>query len=88
MHLFLLDLQDIGVGVYDVNNEDFDASKFQPTSTRPIVKFNGLEEESDSDDDGSDDSNLYYEFNSDREESLTETNSITTKATSVKNQQQ
>ncbi|CDW83482.1 UNKNOWN [Stylonychia lemnae] len=81
---------DIGVGVYDVNNENFDEKNFKPSSTRPIVRFNGLiENEEDGDDsssdDGSDDSNLYYEFNSDSEN--TDAASLTTIATNKQQSQ-
>eukprot|EP00347_Sterkiella_histriomuscorum_P007590 403348336 len=69
---------DIGIGVYDINNENFDEANFQASSTRPIVKFNGLQEadSSSEDEDDSDDSNLYYEFNSD-DENMDNASSVT-----------
>ena len=70
------------MGVYDVNNEDFDEKKFKPSSTEPVVRIQGMKEEdmdsSSSDGDGSDDSALYYEFDSDAEVA-----SHTTKSTST-----
>ena len=76
---------DIGVGVFDVQNEEFDEKHFKPTSSEPIVRVQGMkqediEEDSSSSDDGSDDSNLYYEFDSDSEVA-----SHTTKSTSTVN---
>ena len=73
------------MGVYDVNNEDFDEKKFKPSSTEPVVRIQGMkgedmESSSSSDGDGSDDSNLYYEFDSDSEVA-----SHTTKSTSTMN---
>lgn len=77
---------EIGVGVYDIHNENFDEKAFKATSSEPIVRVQGMKEEdaednsSNSSDDGSDDSNLYYEFDSDSEIA-----SHTTKSTSTVN---
>lgn len=68
------------MGLYDINNENFNEKDFKGGSVEPIIKVKGMmEPESDDDsssDEGSDDSNLYYEFNSDDEVS-----SHTTKST-------
>ncbi len=65
VHIFdrIYALQEIGVGVYDILNEDFDEKTFKPSSTVPIVRLNGLEESSEE----SADSDLFYEFNSESE---------------------
>lgn len=82
-------LQDIGVGVYDIHNEHFDEKNFKPSSTEPVVRIQGIKQEnnesdsSSSDGDGSDDSNLYYEFDSDEADSA----SHTTKSTTTINKQ-
>jgi hypothetical protein len=55
--------------VYDIQNEHFDDKQFKPSSTEPIVRVQGMEGEiGSSDEEGSsDDSNLYYEFDSNDE---------------------
>ena len=65
-----------------MQNDNFDEKTFQPSSTRPIVRFTGLEENEDNESsEESDDSNLYYEFNSDSEN--TDNASSTTKDTKM-----
>ena len=56
------------MGVYDILNPDFNPATFKPSSTEPIVKVQGMNNEiassSDEGDDSSDSDHLYYEFNS------------------------
>lgn len=73
------------MGLYDVNNEQFNESDFRPGKPiDPIIRVHGLNQEDDDDssssDDGSDDSNLYYQFDSD-DEAASEAQSATTKST-------
>ena len=62
---------------------------FKPSSKEPVVRIQGIKQEnnesdsSSSDGDGSDDSNLYYEFDSDEADSA----SHTTKSTTTINKQ-
>jgi len=75
--------------LYDIHNEHFDEKNFKPSSTEPVVRIQGIKQEnnesdsSSSDGDGSDDSNLYYEFDSDEADSA----SHTTKSTTTINKQ-
>lgn len=54
-------------------NEDFNPDNFKASSIEPIVRVKGMpnemvdEDDDSSSDEGSDDSNLFYEFNSDSE---------------------
>ena len=66
-----------------MQNENFKDKDFKPTSTEPMIRVQGMMEgTSDSSDDGSDDSNLYYEFNSDSE--MSDVASISTMSTTNK----
>ena len=84
---------DIGVGVYDILNDNFNEKDFKPSSSEPVVRVQGMknedmpDEHQSSEDEGgrSDDSNLYYEFNSD--EDISEAMSATTKSTLTGQQQ-
>lgn len=85
------EIQDIGVGVYDILNENFNEEEFKTPlgkSSEPIVRVKGMpnemvDSEDSSSDDGSDDSNLYYEFNSDSDD-RSDVQSHTTKSTEQK----
>lgn len=82
--------QDIGVGLYDVHNEQFDEAKFQPGKPiEPIIRVQGMnapeQDDSSSSDEGSDDSNLYYQFDSEEE---IDKASLTTMAQSTKHEPQ
>ncbi|TNV86171.1 hypothetical protein FGO68_gene17732 [Halteria grandinella] len=81
---------DIGVGLYDVHNEQFDESTFKPGKPiEPIIRVQGMnapdQDDDSSSDEGSDDSGLYYQFDSDEE---IDKASLTTKAMSSKQGQQ
>ena len=84
---------DIGVGVYDILNDNFNEKEFQPRSTEPVVRVMGMKKEDMPSEEGegsqeerSDDSKLYYEFNS--EEEISEGMSATTKSTFTGGQQE
>ena len=59
------------MGLYDIHNEQFDETKFQPGKPLdPIIRVQGMKppaEDEESDEDGSADSDLYYQFDSDEE---------------------
>lgn len=74
------------MGLYDIMNEDFNEKDFKAgPAGEPVIRVQGMHqdmegvEEESSSEDGSDDSNLYYQFDSDDDQG--EASSFTTKST-------
>ena len=69
----LRDYQDIGVGVYDILNEDFDESKFKPgPSVDPLISMRMMHPDAHISD-GSPDSSSSSDENESEMESITTT---------------